>query len=723
MFRKLKLESNYSSEADNLYEDFFLPVLNEAVVYRRAVGYYSLGVLLNAPAAMSRIVASEGKVELLFGHLVSSADFDAIREGLRNPWEGEELPSFEAILAENSNTLLAYRIRLLAWLFASGRLEMKVAIRPQGLFHWKIGILEDRFGDHISFTGSMNETMSALDPRFNSEELSVFRSWKDGQAEYVDSHRKKFETLWSGETGSATVVTPIPDAIAAGLRFISEYHPGPPTIDGEDAAVRDFFAVHGEASASSMSPRVPALFHGQTFAMREHQLEALKAWAANDYQGILELATGAGKTITSIYAATRTIEQNEGMLLIVAVPYQDLADQWYEELRLFNIQALRCYGSRGEWEPQLRAYVARNRDQQREFLAIVVVNQTLKSDHFQDYIGQLDHSRLFFIGDECHHHSARGFEDKLFPKARFRIGLSATPFHYLDEERNVRLRAIYGESVFQYSLADAVADAVLTPYEYYPVPVELTDRETLDYIELSDQIARAFAVAQGSKNDGASLKLTALLMKRARLVGAAENKIPALEALLAAQREIDPFSLFYCGDGRTAVHVGESDADRLETEALLLKQRHAVSRLLQKHGVRASPFTSNENGWQRREILSRFKSGETEALVAIRCLDEGIDVPACRTAYLIASSRNPRQFVQRRGRILRRSPGKEFAKIFDFVVVMPEAAIAPDQAASDFLRGELARVADFARNSLYPVSAVEPLLPYLSKYRLEHLAI
>lgn len=723
MFRKLQLKSNYSSEADNLYEDFFLPVLSEAVVYRRAVGYYSLAVLLNAPAAMSRIVGSQGKVELLFGHLVSSADFDAIREGLRNPWEGEELPSFEAVISQNPDSLLAYRIRILAWLFATGRLEMKVAIRPQGLFHWKIGILEDRFGDHISFNGSMNETMSALDPRFNSEEVSIFRSWREGQEEYVNSHRAKFETLWSGDTGSATIVTTIPDAIAEGLRFVSEFHPVTPTADGEDAAVRDFFARRIDAGKASMSPRVPDLFHGAPFTMLAHQLGALKAWTANGCQGILELATGAGKTVTSIYAATRTIEQNDGMLLLVAVPYQDLADQWCEELRHFNIQALRCYGARGDWEPQLRAYVARNRDFQREFLAIVVVNQTLKSFHFQDYINQLEHSRLFFIGDECHHHSARGFEGKLFPDARFRIGLSATPFHYLDDERNVRLSKIYGKSVFQYSLSDAVKDKVLTPYEYHPVVVELTDRETLEYIELSDQISRAFAVAQGAKGDGATLRLTSLLMKRARLVGAAENKMPALEALLARQEKIEPFSLFYCGDGRTSFYEGGSDSERLEDEALVLKQRHAVSRLLQKYGVRASPFTSEESGWQRREILSRFKSGDTEALVAIRCLDEGIDVPACRTAYLIASSRNPRQFVQRRGRILRRSPGKEFAKIFDLVVTMPEAAIVPEQAASDFLSGELARVADFARNSRYPVSAVEPLLPYLRKYRLAHLAI
>lgn len=720
MFRKLPLKANYSSETDNIYEDFFVPTLSESIVYKRAVGYFSLGVLLNVPTAMSRLVTANGRMEIIFGKLVAAADFDAIRDGLKNPWADGDLPSFQDIIERHQGSLLAYRVRLLAWLFASERLIMKVALRPEGLFHQKIAVLEDRVGDHISFSGSMNETVSALDPRYNSEEISVFCSWRPGQGEYVSSHREKFETLWSGATGSATIVTPLPEAIEAGLRFVADQFPEAPSTQGEDEAVRSF--ITAKVGAARLTPQVPAEFHGKPFAMRQHQLSALQKWAENDYNGILELATGAGKTITAIYAATRTIEQNEGMVLIVAVPYQDLADQWCEELRLFNIMPLRCYGSRVEWEPALRAYVGRNRDKQREFLAIVVVNRTLTSEHFQEHVSQLDPSRMFFIGDECHHHSAEGFEGKLFPKARFRIGLSATPFHYLDEERNVRLRAVYDKSVYRYTLADAVEDEVLTPYEYHPVPVELTEDEAVEYIDLSDQIARAFAAAQGKNSEGSKQKLTSLLMKRARLIGSAENKMKALEDLLQSLGEVEPYSLFYCGDGRTQFDASESDADRIEDEETLIKQRHAVSRLLQDHGVRVSPFTSDENRWQRREILSRFKNGETQALVAIRCLDEGIDVPACRTAFLIASSRNPRQFVQRRGRILRRSVGKDFAKIYDFVVVMPQSAITSDQSASDFLRAELGRVADFAQNSLYPTSSVEPILPWLRKYKLEHFA-
>ncbi len=717
MLRKLDLKTNYTSEVDNIYADFFLPALSEATTYRRAVGFFSLGVLLNTPAAMSSLVANEGRIELIFGKLVAAEDLEAIRAGVSEPWAEEELPRFDQLIAENGGSLLEYRIRVLAWLFSTGRLEMKVAIRPKGMFHQKIGLLQDRISDVISFSGSMNETMSALDPRFNSEEITVFRSWNAGQKAYVENHAESFARLWSGNTGSSTIICALPEAIEQGLRLVMSRFPEPPMPDQESERVTAFFEKH--ATGEDIRPAVPRTLRGSPFRMHPHQLEALRAWSSNGYNGILELATGAGKTVTAIYAATKTAEVNEGMALIVAVPYQDLADQWCEELRQFNIHAVRCYGSRAEWEPTTDAYLRRNRGGQKEFIAIVVVNKTLKADHFQAFAKQLDLQRLFFIGDECHHHGGSGYAQKLMPGSKFRIGLSATPFHYMDEEANHRLSDIYDRSVFQYTLADAVHDKVLTPYEYNPIPVELTAKEAQDYIDLSDQIARAYSAAKDDMDGAGGQKLKSLLMRRARLIGAAENKMVELNRLLD-RHKVEPYSLFYCSDGRTL--SSDDNDDPLGSDAAEVKQRHAVAQTLIKRGVRVSPFTSDENRWQRREILRQFKDGDTEAMVAIRCLDEGIDVPACRTAYLIASSRNPRQFVQRRGRILRRAEGKESATIYDFVVVLPEENVPDQSVAVDFLRNELGRVADFARSSLYPASSIKPILPWLQRYDLEHLA-
>ncbi|MGO6926117.1 DEAD/DEAH box helicase family protein [Rhizobium ruizarguesonis] len=717
MLRELNLKTNYTSESDDIYSDFFLPSLREAVTYQRAVGFFSLGVLLNAPAAMSTLVHNEGRIELIFAKLVSPEDFEAIKAGVTERIADDTFPDFVRLIKENGGSLLEYRVRVLAWLFAMGRLKMKVAVRPRGMFHQKIGLLKDKHGDLISFSGSMNETMSALDPRFNSEEITVFRSWNPGQEEYVHSHADNFARLWSGDTGSSTVICELPDAIQQGLNFVMERFPEHPTPEEEASRVSDFLKNY--ARGRDDKAKVPTTVNGAPFVMREHQLNALRAWSGNSYNGILELATGAGKTITAIYAATKTSQANEGMALIVAVPYQDLADQWCAELRQFNIHAIRCYGNRGEWEPIVHAYLRRNRDRQKEFIAVVVVNNTLKTDHFQAFANQLDMARLFFIGDECHHHGSSGYVGKLFPGAKFRIGLSATPFHYLDDDANQRLRQVYDRSVFEYTLADAVHDGVLTPYEYHPIPVRLTATEAQDYVELSDQIAKAFSSAKGNMGGPAGQRLKSLLMRRARLIGAAENKMVELDRLLD-EHSVESHSLFYCSDGRT---LSEGDDEEGDTPSTIeIKQRYVVAHSLMQRGLRVSPFTSEESRLERREILRKFKDGEIDAMVAIRCLDEGIDVPACRVAYLIASSRNPRQFIQRRGRILRRAPGKERAVIFDFVVVLPEDDVPDDKKAADFLRNELSRVADFARNSLYPASSIKSLLPWLQKYDLEHLA-
>lgn len=715
MFRKINLKDGYSSEEDDLYNDFFIPTLSEAVTYRRAVGFFSLGVLLNTPTALTHMVSNNGKIQLIFGKLTSLDDFEAIKLGVSPPWREDDFPNFSELIEQNKGNLLEFRIRILAWLFSNGNLKMKVALRPKGMFHQKVGLLQDRLGDAISFSGSMNETMSAVDPRYNSEEIKIFRSWADGQKNYVQSDAEKFDKLWSGDTGSSTVICSIPEVVSEGLQLVDQQFSEPPTKFEEDRRMRAF--LDARTPEASNEPRIPTSLNGSPFSIRPHQREALRAWKDNGCNGILELATGSGKTITALYAATKTIEANQGIAVIVAVPYQDLADQWCDELRLFNIYPIRCYGARQSWETQVNAYLRRNANGQRENLAIVAVNKTLKTDHFQNFVSQLEAEKIFFIGDECHHHGSSGYVGKLIETARFRIGLSATPFHYLDTDANDRLLKVYAKSVFKYTLADAVRDKVLTPYEYTPIPVELTDFEAQEYLDLSAQISRAFAASKSDTESPTGERLKSLLMKRARLVGAAENKIMALEALLEADN-VSSHSLFYCSDGRTLV-TDDGEEER-EVDQREVKQRYAVAEVLRRKKVRVSPFTSDESRWERRKILESFKDGETQALIAIRCLDEGIDVPACQTAYLLASSKNPRQFIQRRGRILRRAPNKEFAKIFDFVVVLPESQIVTEELATDFLRNELDRVADFAQNSLYPSSSVKPLEPWLQSYDLEH---
>ena len=714
MLQLLDLSFSYTSESDDLFNDFYAPVLSVAKEYKRAVGYFSIGVLFNTPQALSSIVTQNGSIKIIFAKIVSEEDFLAIKNGLELMFSDEEMQHLDEAITYDKSPLLSYRVKLLGYLFQKGVLEIKVAIRRRGMFHQKIGIVSDDQGNKISFSGSMNETNSALNHELNSEEISVFKSWNAGQTEFVQKHDSDFDRLWSNTSSEHTVVCDLPTVIRDKLDLISQDTSFRPSVETERSLIEKYFGSKPEVNVKG--PRVPTNISGRAFQIREHQTKALQAWAANGFRGILELATGTGKTITSIYAATKIAEQNSGVALVVAVPYVNLGDQWIEELKLFNIHALRCYGSKDKWLKKLKEYFKRNRSEQREFIALVVVNKTLKTEDFQSCLHQFEMRKTVFIGDECHHHGAEIYHDRLPADAKFKLGLSATPFHYLDEENNQRLRSFYGDVVYEYSLFNAIKNNILTPYEYYPIPVELTPDEATQYNLVTTKIGQIISSSADAQTETGEF-LQSLLMQRARLVGTARNKLVELERLIA-ETGVNKHTLFYCSDGSISDEEDEFSYFAPDDEIAEVKQRYLVQQILRKHGVRASPFTSNESRYSRSEILRQFKQGDIDALIAIKCLDEGIDVPACNTAFLIASSRNPRQFVQRRGRILRRSPGKEKAIIYDFVPILPNSEDQQKERDISFFKEELKRVADFAKHSIDPILALKPLNKLLIEYDL-----
>ena len=716
MLKDCDFKIRYSSEKESIYDKFYVPALSNAITYKRAVGFFSLGIIFNTTAALSYLVENKGQIKIIFGKLISQRDLAQIQEGLEYDFS-DELPNFKDLIIEHSGTLVEYRVRLLAYLFKTGQLQMMVALRRNGLFHQKIGIIEDAAGDCISFNGSMNETLSALDPDINSEEITVFKSWKSGQDDYVDQHNEDFENLWSNSSSENTIVCNLPEVLREEINIIASDQSFIPSVAEEKRLLNEF--LNKNKQVNRITPTVPSEINGNIFEIRPHQKQALTSWQNSNYQGILELATGTGKTITSIYGLTKIAENIPGISAVISVPYLDLAEQWVEQLGMFNIFAIKCYGSRVEWQPKVKEYLLRNQPRQTEFITLVVVNKTFKSDAFQAVLRSFDCEKLFLIGDECHHHMSKSYENRLPLDAKFRLGLSATPFHYLDEEGNERLRAFYGNVVYKYTLYEAIENGILSKYEYNPIPVTLTPEETEEYFDLSEKIGRLIA-SRGINNSKSDEQLQSFLMRRARLIGTASNKLRELNKLISAN-SVQQHSLFYCSDGK--VFDEDSEVSGQTDDAVEVKQRVAVGKLLKSNGVRASFFTADESRSQRSSILTNFKNGDINALVAIKCLDEGIDVPACSTAYILASSRNPRQFIQRRGRILRKSPGKDKAIIYDFIVVLPEGSIDEVEKESDFFKRELERVADFAKHSSNHLSSLNALDFWLEKYDLHHLVI
>lgn len=718
MLRDLDLKSVYDSDEDNLFEDFYVPALSTANLYQRSVGYFSAVTITHAAQALSCFFENGGKVQLIVGAFVDENDYEAIVDGYQKKEIVEKLADqFVNVLSDIDSDLAGCRLKILSRLVATGAISVKVALRPNGLFHEKVGIISDSSGDKLVFSGSANETDKALLPGYNFESINVFSTWKPEFESHFQPHISKFDRLWKNESPNTAVID-FPDAAREKLVQISQQFDTPPSLENE-RELWEKFRGKVKSEPTGNKPKMPEKINGSEFNVREHQTTALRRWRANDFLGILALATGAGKTVTAIYGITQIASQIDNLVVIIAVPYQDLADQWCEVLSLFNIFPIRCYRSKAIWQERLASASHYCQSGAASFTAIVVVNRTLKSAEFQTQLAKFNPEKMFLIGDECHHHGSLSYEGFLPTRARFRLGLSATPEHYLDDKRNEHLESIYGKVVDTYSLKQAVKDKILTPYRYTVIPIELTPDEGERFTALSVQIGRMFAAQQrNSTTVDDDQPLQAKLRERSRIVASARNKLPALQKILSAQTVPIQHSLFYCGDG--TIDLESEDAEDAE-DTFGVRQIELVGKILHDHGWSSSRFTSRENKTQRKEILDNFKNSYIDSLVAIKCLDEGIDIPACSTAFILASSRDPRQFIQRRGRILRRSEGKEFAQIFDFLVLLPEDDGDGTEYSRRLLVGELERVAEFASLSQNRHECYETLRPILTKYSLEHL--
>ena len=715
MLRELSLKSVYRSEDDNILTDFYVPALTQSLAYDRAVGYFSASMLSYAAQGIGALIERGGSMRLVVGGEITQEESDAILNGydlrdLKDRIGAAFCKTIDQVVEELSYA----RLQALSWMIGQGALSIKVALKRQGMYHEKIGIFRDAAGDEVVFQGSANETVNALLPEYNFESINVFPSWRDEFRAHAEPYIAGFEKLWQNRSKN-TLVLEFPEAAKQKLIRVAQRMTAPPSSEIETAIWRSLFSPE-KAANETARPREPEVIGGQPFEIKEHQRKALQQWRSQDLQGILALATGAGKTITALYAATRLFianQKNNGKLfLMVAVPYTDLADQWLDEAAMFNMHAIACYDTAAAWTEEFAKVASLFTDGHLSFACVVVVNRTLQSDNFQSILKTIDGNSLMFVGDECHRHRSARTLGCLPQKARYRLGLSATPEQYMSSsDEHDPLYSYYGPICARYTLAEALADHVLTPYDYHLSIVHLTDEETEEYVELTEEISRRSA--QGSVDDDGSSGdpvLEMLLFKRARLIGSAQNKLPTLQALLNGS-EPSPLSLFYCGDGNVESDPGDGE---------VVRQVEAVSMLLGELGWRSSRFTSHESKVRRRQLLEEFKIANIDALVAIRCLDEGINIPSCHTAYLMASSRNPRQFIQRRGRILRRAPGKEKATIYDFVVLLPESVMATHAQERKLFAAELGRVAEFAGLCKNYGEAFRQLKPVLERYDLMH---
>ena len=709
MLKDLDIKSNYNSDDDNLLNEFLIPILTESYCYDRAVGYFSSQVFKIAAEGISTFIQNKGRMRLIIGTFTSIDDYDALIRGqdkdeIIKKYGDNFINDFDKF---NEDLLIKFRIDCLSWLMASGQLEVKVAYRKNGIFHAKFGILKDKNENKIAFNTSGNDSRNAFEEGYNYEELSAFRSWDHGQIESVSYHTNKFEELWNNNSSNTYV-----DDLSPNMRnYLAQRANG---LNKDELTLEkeiDLNNLENNHNVKKRGPSQPTKINGHDFEIKEHQRSALNNWQNNEFKGIFALATGTGKTITSIYGATKLYMERKSLCLIIIVPRISLADQWFDELIKFNITAIKCYEGYSRWESKLSDSINKFETKTLDFFCAVVVNNTLATERFQNLIELISKDKMMVIGDECHHHGSKIFNESLPKNAKYRIGLSATPDHYINEENNDRLKSYYGEVVETFSLEEAISKKILCPYDYNVIPVKLTPDEQDSYRELSREIGQLMSYTNNTENS----QLGNLLARRSRLLANAENKLPALRNMIEIMQP-QPFSLFYCGEGETVEELFYDGEFIVETS----RQIDQLSLLLEEKNWKTSKFTNTENRWERKLILENFKSSSIDALVAMKCLDEGIDIPLCKTAFILASSNNNRQWVQRRGRILRKHRDKEKAIIYDFVII-PEIFNENNKHDRKLVENEILRVKEFRKSSLNPDDSYQILSPVLNRYDIEEL--
>lgn len=684
--KELVLPSVLDTSTHDIIQDFFVPALTHAVRYDRGVGFFSSGWLRIAAQGMVAFAVNGGRSRWVTSPILNQNDWEAMQAGDAARSDA----AFRAVLERNIGNLATAlekdTLSALAWMVADETLKFKLALPhhklDRGDFHDKFGIFADFEGDQVSFNGSYNDSIQGTR---NYESIKVFCSWNPAFAPLVRADADRFERLWNNLDPNVRVYE-LPEAAREQiLKLRSNDRPYP-----EPEWIKLQHARESGASYQPSRPRLPL-----KLALRAYQTAAIEAWFEHGCKGLLEMATGTGKTITALAASARLYDREGRLAVIIAAPYQHLVDQWHAEAKSFGYTPILAYESKSRWLDDLNSLVMEFNGGYRQFISVITTHSTFISSEFQNSIARLRVPSLL-IADEVHHLGAERSRINYPHQVPFRLALSATPDRWFDDTGTQSLRAYFGETVFSFLLEDAIGVS-LTPYYYHPHLVYLTNEEMERYEELSVRIAKLM----GHDDEQGQEALKMLLIRRAELLNKAENKLDVLGRLIDAEHYVE-HTLFYCAPG----------------------QIDDVMRLLGlEKGLLVHQFTAEEDVRERQQLLSDFASGNLQALVAMKCLDEGIDVPSTRTAYLLASSSNPREFVQRRGRVLRKAPGKEYSVVHDLITLPPTAwTVSQDsptfQSERSIIRRELQRLREFANPALNKHQAMDVIWQIASRFGL-----
>lgn len=705
-FKSLSLKRKYDTD-DCLHDpsfiinSFLIPCLSLSKSYYRITGFFSSSSLAVASEGIAALIKNNGVMKIITSPRLSKADVDAIISGEKKE---DEIISDKLAEEITSEFIENESLEALGWMIANNRLEIRIVVlidsngnvmplgEQDGMFHSKLGIFEDQAGNYISFTGSINESATGWSK--NIESFTVFCNWlSEDQYNYNNDNVDEFEKYWNvGYHGRSKTIT-FPSAVKN--KWIQN------NIPESESELKIFNKT-------------------KELRIRPYQKEAVSNWLSNSNIGIFSMATGTGKTITALLALKKVLQEKRKAIVVVVIPYQHLIlDPWETTLKkiitddIRKINIVHAFNSSSIWMKEANELALRFDFGVIDNIVFLTTYDTFSRDKFINYMTgiklPLSKGDKILIADEVHYAGSDEYRNGLLSCYNQRLGLSATPSRYLDDEGTTYIMSYFDKVVYDFPLNRAITEinldtgeTYLTPYNYYPIFVTLDNFEIEHYNEYSKKISKLSNIEELSPNQIKQRNM--LLIQRSRILKNACNKLKSLKNNLSkynTEGYLD-HCIIYCSDGR-------DEEENRSVESVILA--------LNDLNIRCHEFTANEDYSERTEILNGFDTGEYKVLVAIRCLDEGVDVPSTRNAFIMASTGNPKEYIQRRGRVLRRSPGKEYANIFDFVIV-PNEPYKDPVSEVQILENESRRFVEFAKYSLNKDENIVLLNKLMSKYGL-----
>lgn len=612
-FAKLR----YVSFENDLIEDFYKPAIKNSVLYKRMAGYFSSSFIdeLYDEIKFAKN-KNDFKMEIICSPELSEQDKDSIKKGYEH----------KSIIEKNISNVLENsletpeKLNELTKLIIDGVIDFKFAVTSQGngIFHAKEGLFYTEDGERIGFTGSNNETVSAL--KYNFETTNIFK--EDNSNQVLEHMENTFNKLWNNQNENVFVIG------------ISEV-----LLDNINELYKKTIQDRRAKKPIKISEK---------FSLYDYQNEAVRRWTENNYKGLLEMATGTGKTITALACQEKLRDTKDVLATFIVVPQLDLLSQWNEEIIDLNFKTVCCSSKHKDWESHLKILL-RNEKSLKDVIIITTV-QTFISNKMQMIISNYLNNEAFLIADEVHGFGAektRGYFDVIKERFNYLLGVSATPFRKSEEE-TTEVFELFDEIIFSYTLEDAINNGYLNKYYYHPIIVPFSDTELHEY--------RLGIQKSSDKNHYIPLDVVENITST--IINSSTGKIQVLIDLIK-ETGIENPKIIYASPG----NFNDSKVSYDE------KHIDYVTRRIGTLGCNARKVNGLVPIQERDDILNQFREKKLDTLVAVKVLDQGVNLKSVTHAFILSSTDSKTEFIQRRGRILRIEEGKPASKIYDIVML------------------------------------------------------